>query len=66
LERIAIEVPSFDLDYLRHLHRQLFCDVYDWAGELRHVDIAKGSTRFCNASRIPRRQTRSCKTWMAH
>lgn len=52
LERITIEAPSFDLDYLRQLHRQLFGDVYDWAGELRHVDIAKGSTRFCTASRI--------------
>ena len=52
LERIAIAAPPFDLDYLRHLHRQLFGDVYEWAGELRRVDIAKGSTRFCTASRI--------------
>ena len=26
--------------------------LYDWAGELRVVDIAKGATRFCNLHRI--------------
>ena len=52
LERIEIEAPPFNLAYLRLLHRQLFCDVYSWAGELRSVDIAKGTTRFCTASRI--------------
>lgn len=27
-------------------------DVYEWAGELRTVDITKGNTRFCTVSRI--------------
>lgn len=30
----------------------LFQDIYDWAGQLRTVDISKGSTRFANAGRI--------------
>jgi len=34
------------------VHRHLFKDLYDWAGQLRTVDIAKGSTRFCTTSRI--------------
>ena len=37
---------------MKHLHRQLFSDLYDWAGELRSVDISKGGTRFCNCGRI--------------
>ncbi len=30
----------------------MFSDLFDWAGELRTVDISKGNTRFCNAIRI--------------
>ena len=37
----------FDLKHLRAIHRYLFCDIYDWAGELRTVNIAKGN-QFCN------------------
>lgn len=41
-------VPSgdFDLAHLRAIHRQLFQDVYDWAGETRTVEIAKNGHRF--------------------
>ena len=37
---------TFDSDYLRAIHRYLFGDVYDWAGEYRTVNISKGSV-FC-------------------
>ncbi|WP_367873578.1 Fic/DOC family protein [Luteolibacter sp. Populi] len=37
---------SFDLAHLKAIHHHLFQDVYDWAGEPRTVDIAKGSSRF--------------------
>lgn len=40
---------SFDLDHLKKTHLRLFGDVYDWAGQLRLVDISKGDTRFANA-----------------
>jgi fido (protein-threonine AMPylation protein) len=36
---------SFDFDHLRAIHRQLFQDVYAWAGDDRTVDLAKGSSR---------------------
>jgi cell filamentation protein len=36
----------FDLDHLRAIHRHLFQDVYDWAGELRTVEISKGGDLF--------------------
>ncbi len=33
---------TYDLDHLKAIHRQLFQDVYHWAGDLRTVGIAKG------------------------
>jgi cell filamentation protein len=38
---------SYDLAYLRAIHRQLFQDVYVWAGDLRTVGIEKGNESFC-------------------
>ncbi len=40
--------PSGDLDlpHLRSIHRHLFQDVYDWAGELRTLEISKGGSQF--------------------
>ena len=38
--------PSYDLRHLCAIHRRIFGDVYDWAGQLRTVAIAKG-TWFC-------------------
>ncbi|MCK0746112.1 Fic family protein [Chromohalobacter nigrandesensis] len=51
-DTIQFAPPPYDLDYLKHLHRQLFADLYPWAGEIRTIDIAKGETRFCNVQRI--------------
>ncbi|WP_310195573.1 putative adenosine monophosphate-protein transferase Fic [Pseudomonas hunanensis] len=45
-------LPPYDLGYLQRLHRLLFQDVYDWAGEIRTLDISKGDTRFCTVTRI--------------
>src|SRR3546814_4749879 len=57
LQHIEIEAPPFDLDYLCRLHRQLFGDVYEWAGNLRSVDVSKGTTRFCTSGRIVDRKS---------
>ena len=43
---------SFDLDHLCKIHAYLFQDVYDWAGEVRSVDIIRGDSRFCNVRQI--------------
>ena len=47
-ERISQGIPegSFDLFHLRAIHHHLFQDVYDWAGELRTVEINKGGHQF--------------------
>lgn len=37
---------GFDLSHLQAIHRHLFQDIYDWAGELRTVEIAKGGNHF--------------------
>jgi cell filamentation protein len=38
--------PSYDLAHLRAIHQRIFGDIYEWAGEIRTVSIAKGSL-FC-------------------
>ena len=42
----------FDLVHLCKIHQYLFQDVYEWAGELRSVDIIRGDSRFCNVRQI--------------
>ncbi len=37
---------KFDLEHLKSIHHFLFCDIYEWAGKIRTVDIAKGNI-FC-------------------
>ena len=38
--------PSYDLRHLCAIHRRIFGDIYDWAGQVRTVAIAKGAM-FC-------------------
>jgi cell filamentation protein len=47
-DRAAENLPrgDFDLAHLRAIHRHLFQDVYDWAGEIRTVEIAKSGHQF--------------------
>lgn len=42
----------YDLAHLQAIHRHLFGEVYEWAGELRTVDIAKGGTYFARVQHI--------------
>ena len=47
-QRLLETVPAgdFDLAHLKAIHRHLFQDLYDWAGEIRTVEIGKGGSRF--------------------
>jgi cell filamentation protein len=38
--------PGYDLPHLREIHRRIFGDIYEWAGQIRTVAISKGSL-FC-------------------
>lgn len=39
---------NFNLAHLQAIHRHLFGDVYEWAGELRNIDISKGGSMFAH------------------
>ncbi len=47
-QRIRESVPTgqFDLVHLKAIHRHLFQDVYEWAGETRTVEINKDGAQF--------------------
>lgn len=40
----------FTFDFYCELHKRLFGDLYDWAGELRTIDFSKKGTSFYPAS----------------
>ncbi len=42
----------FSFSFYCGLHKTLFGDIYDWAGELRTVDLSKKGTTFYPASRL--------------
>lgn len=44
--RGGVPTGDFDLRHLRAIHHYLFQDVYEWAGEIRTVNISKGSSAF--------------------
>lgn len=42
---------SFDFEHLKRIHHFIFQDLYDWAGQIRDVDIGKNNL-FCRAQFI--------------
>lgn len=48
LNRANQSLPKgdFDLAHLCAIHHHLFQDVYDWAGQIRTVEISKGGSQF--------------------
>ena len=51
-QQLIWQPPPYDLQRLKDIHQFVFQDLYDWAGQLRTVDISKGNTRFCTVQRI--------------
>lgn len=45
-------VGQFDLQHLQEVHEHLFQDLYEWAGEIRTVDISRPGSRFANINQI--------------
>lgn len=43
---------KFDTEHLKALHKHIFGDVYDWAGEFREINIYKGTSDFADVDRI--------------
>ncbi len=51
LEREPLD-GMFDFAHYKAIHHFLFSELYDWAGEVRTVNISKKGTRFCPAVEI--------------
>jgi cell filamentation protein len=45
-------IDTFDFDHYKKIHSLLFSDLYDWAGQIRTVNISKKGTEFCPAEDI--------------
>ena len=43
---------TFDVEHYKSIHKYLFEDIYDWAGEYRTVNFSKKGTRFASADQI--------------
>lgn len=54
LEQNPLE-GGFDFAHYKAVHHFLFSDLYDWAGQIRTVNISKKGTRFCPAEEIEQR-----------
>lgn len=51
LEQEPIE-GNFDFAHYKAIHKFLFDDLYDWAGEIRTVNLSKKGTQFVSADEI--------------
>ena len=45
---------DFGFEHFKKIHQFLFCDLYEWAGQVRTVNISKKRTRFLDADSIER------------
>ena len=45
---------NIDFNFYKELHKQLFGDLYEWAGTVRRMNISKKGTIFCNFEDIER------------
>ena len=51
LEENPVE-GNFDFEHFKRIHEFLLCDLYEWAGQVRTVDISKKRTKFLDAASI--------------
>lgn len=63
LRKIAVweldpTADTFDFEHYKAIHRHLFGDLYDWAGQVRTVNLSKKGTQFCPAREIESRGKR--------
>lgn len=43
---------KFDIEHYKAIHRYLFEDLYDWAGQLRTINISKKGTKFVKTDEL--------------
>lgn len=49
------QVDTFNFAHYKTVHHFLFSDLYDWAGQIRTVNISKKGALFCPAEEIEQR-----------
>lgn len=49
---------TFDVNHYKAIHKYLFEDIYDWAGEYRTVDMSKKGTSFAKTESIDELMTK--------
>lgn len=43
---------NFDVDHYKAIHRYVFEDLYEWAGNFRKINISKKGTRFADCEKL--------------
>ena len=51
LEETPID-DDFGFEHFKKIHEFLLCDLYEWAGQVRTVDVSKKRTKFLDAASI--------------
>lgn len=64
LSKLKLEgiTGNFDAAHLKSIHKSLFGDLYDWAGEFRDISIYKGGTEFVLPGDIGPSLERLCRS----
>lgn len=54
IAKALIELPfeNVDFEFYKSLHRYVFEDIYEWAGQTRNVNMSKKGTNFCGCDNI--------------
>lgn len=54
IAKASMDIPfeNVDFEFYKSLHKYVFSDIYEWAGEIRSVNISKKGTNFCPAEKI--------------
>lgn len=54
IAKATLEIPfeNVDFEFYKALHKYVFGDIYEWAGETRWVNMSKKGTNFCPFEKV--------------
>ena len=47
-----MKFQEVDFEFYKNIHKQIFGDLYEWAGQLRKINISKKGTVFCEYTEL--------------
>ncbi|MBQ3543867.1 MAG: Fic family protein [Lachnospiraceae bacterium] len=47
-----MKFQKVDFEFYKNIHKQIFGDLYEWAGQLRKINISKKGTVFCEYTEL--------------